>query len=137
ELDDQLRVARADLAVRTRFIATLEACDATHRLCPPRLDDPAWSYDPEDARPPPLTAPLRFDVASWQAIAAELDGRACACRTQRCVDSLGAVIDQLEARPMREVQGDDAATASLTAARGCLYKLRGEVAISPVRPTTE
>ena len=38
--EDALRVARADLGVRRHFIATLEACEASGRWCPPRLDDP-------------------------------------------------------------------------------------------------
>src|SRR5687768_10586981 len=44
---DQLRIAAADLAVRRRFIASLEACHAGGMTCPPRLDEPAWSYDVE------------------------------------------------------------------------------------------
>ena len=47
-------------------------------------------------------------------------------RTLACVDSLGVAIDELEPRPMPEVQGDEAATASLTRARGCLFRLRGK-----------
>src|SRR5687768_8755358 len=35
---DAERVARADLAVRRRFIAALEACESSRRACPPRLD---------------------------------------------------------------------------------------------------
>jgi hypothetical protein len=126
--DDQLRVATADLAVRRRFIATLEACEAAERWCPPRLDEPPWAFDPDPDRPaePPMTAPLRFDLESWRSLAAELHGRACACRTIACIDSLGVAIDQLELRPSREVQGDDAATVSITRARECLFRLRGK-----------
>nr|MDQ3366399.1 hypothetical protein [Myxococcota bacterium] len=125
---DQLRVARADLAVRRRFIAALEACERAGRWCPPRLDDPAWAFDPDPDRPvaPPLDAPLRFDVASWRTIALELFGRACACRTLGCVDSVGVAIDQLEPRPMPAVQGDEAASLSITRARECLFRLRGK-----------
>lgn len=127
-LDDRLRVALADLAVHRRFIATLESCEATGRYCPPRLDDPPWAYDPDPDRAtaPPLDSGLRFDLASWRGITLELHGRACACRTLSCVDSLGVAIDELEPRPMSEVQGDEAATASLTRARECLFRLRGK-----------
>jgi hypothetical protein len=130
-LEDQLRVAAADLAVRRRFIATLEACEATGRWCPPRLDDPPWGFDPDADPPadPPVTATLRFDVASWRAIADELHGRACACRTLTCVDSVGVAIDQLEPRPMPAVGSDDAAATAITRARECLFRLRGKSAM--------
>ncbi|HEX3762041.1 MAG TPA: hypothetical protein VHW23_25245 [Kofleriaceae bacterium] len=137
-LEDQLRVAIADLAVRRRFIATLEVCEAAGRWCPPRLDDPPWAFDPDpDGQPgdPPLTAPLRYDLDSWRQIAAELHGRACACRTIACVDSVGVAIDQLEPRPMPAVQGDDQAAVAITRARECLFRLRGKKAIpAPARP---
>jgi hypothetical protein len=135
--DDQLRVAAADLAVRRRFIVTLEACESAGRWCPPRLDDPPWAYDPDPDQPadPPLSAALRFDLDSWRTIAAELYGRACACRTLACVDSLGAAIDELEQRPMPTVQGDDQAAAEITRARECLFRLRGKSAMSaPAAP---
>jgi hypothetical protein len=133
-LDDQARVAIADLAVRRRFIATLEACEAAGRWCPPRLDDPPWAYDPDPDQPvdPPLGAQVRFDLESWRAVAAELFGRACACRTLACVDSVGVAIDELEPRPMPAVQRDDQATGDLTHARECLYRLRGKVVMRPV-----
>ena len=35
----------ADLAVRRRFIESLESCQAANRHCPPRLDDPKWTWD--------------------------------------------------------------------------------------------
>lgn len=128
--DDQLRVATADLAVRRRFIASLEACEASGRYCPPRLDDPPWAYDPDpDAgrgAEPPMTATLRFDLDSWRVLATELHGRACACRTLACVDSLTVAIDQLERRPMPATQGDEAASASIARARECLFRLRGK-----------
>lgn len=126
--DDRLRVALADLAVRRRFIAALETCEAETRHCPPRLDDPPWAFDPDPDRvtAPPLTAPLRFDLESWRVVASELHGRACACRTIACVDSLAVAIDELEVRPMPEVQGDEAATLSVTRARECLFRLRGK-----------
>jgi len=124
---DALRVVLADLAVERRFVAMLDACAATGRWCPPRLDVPAWRYDIEDeAAKPPLDAPLRFDLADWRAIAAELFGRACACRTIACVDSLGVAIDRLELRPMPDVRDDDAASAAITHARECLFRLRGK-----------
>jgi hypothetical protein len=125
---DQLRVALADLAVRRRFIQSLEACDAAGRQCPPRLDDPSWAFDPDPDRPadPPVTATLRFDLDGWRGLAAELHGRSCACRTLGCVDSVGVAIDQLELRTAPEVQGDEAATISITRARECLFRLRGK-----------
>src|SRR5262245_10677491 len=49
---EKLRVAQSDLAVRRRFIASLEVCEASGRYCPPRLDDPPWSY-PVDAEVDP------------------------------------------------------------------------------------
>lgn len=135
---DRLRVALSDLAVRRRFISTLEACETQGQWCPPRLDEPAWAFDPDpDAgKPPPLDAPLRFDVDSWRVVAAELHGRACACRTLGCVDSMDVAIEQLEKRPMAAVQGDDAASLSVTRARECLFRLRGKkpVKLSPVSP---
>jgi len=124
--DDRLRVALADLAVQRRFIATLESCESTSRHCPPRLDDPPWTFDPDSTAAPPLTATLRFDVESWRIVATELHGRACACRTIACIESLGVAIDQLEIRPMPEVQGDEAATHAVTRARECLFRLRGK-----------
>jgi hypothetical protein len=134
--EDRLRVAAADLAVRRRFIAALEACEASGRWCPPRLDDPPWAFDPDPDRPtaPPLDAPLRFDEESWRKITAELHGRACACRTIACVDSVGVAIDQLEPRPMAQVQGDEAASLSITRARECLFRLRGKTAPVPGPP---
>lgn len=135
--DDQLRVATADLGVRRRFIASLERCEASGVHCPPRLDDPPWAFDPDPGKPlaPPLTADLRFDLDSWRKLAAELHGRACACRTIACVDSVGVAIDQLEPRPMEQVQGDEAASLSLTRARECLFRLRGKA--EPRRPREE
>jgi hypothetical protein len=125
--DDQLRVAHADLAVRRAFIASLETCQASGRSCPPRLDDPSWAFDPDPGRElaPPVTASLRFDLASWRKLAAEMHGRACACRTISCVDSVGVAIDQLELRPMPDVQGDEEASLSITRGRECLFRLRG------------
>lgn len=131
--DDQLQVATVDLAVRRRFIASLEACEAAGRWCPPRLDDPPWAYDPDADPPadPPLSAALRFDLDSWRTIAAELHGRACACRTLGCVDSVGVALDELEPRPMPTVRGDEEAAVELTRARECLTRLRGRAAVRP------
>jgi len=123
---DAVFAAQRDLAVRQRFVAALEACEANGRVCPPRLDDPAWSFDIEKDTDPKLDATLRFDVESWRKVAAELHGRACACRTFACVESVGVAIDRLETRPMADVQGDDAATLSIVRARDCLYRLRGK-----------
>ena len=127
-IDDQVRVATADLAVRRRFIATLEQCEAAGRACPPRLDDPPWAFDPDPDHPtePPMTATLRFDLYGWRGLAAELHGRACACRTLGCVDSVGVAIDQLEDHTAPPVQGDEPATVSITRARECLFRLRGK-----------
>ncbi|HEX3478857.1 MAG TPA: hypothetical protein VHT91_27735 [Kofleriaceae bacterium] len=137
-LEDQLRVVTADLAVRRRFIATLELCEAAGRWCPPRLDDPPWAFDPDPdpGQPidPPLTATLRYDLDSWRQIASELHGRACACRTIACVDSVGVAIDVLEPRPMPAVQGDDQAAAALTRGRECLFRLRGKQPIPAPAP---
>ena len=123
--DAGARNAAADLAVRRHFIAALERCQAIGVRCPPRLDDPAWSYDVESDAPPKLDAQLRFDLADWRVIAAELAGRACACRKASCVESFEVVIDRLEQRPMEDVRGDEVASASITYARECLFELRG------------
>ncbi len=137
-LDDQLRAATADLAVRRQFIAMLEACDRDGQLCPPRLDEPTWKFDPEsDSADPPLDAALRFDLADWQRITAELHGRACACRTLACVDSMGVAIDRLETRPMHDVQGDETASESITRARQCLFRLRGRAGKVMPRPVAD
>lgn len=126
--NDRWRIARADLDVRRRFIQSLEACEATRSMCPPRLDDPTWSYDPDPdvVVAPKVDSDLRFDLASWQKLSAELFGRACACRTIACVDSMGVAIDQLEPRPIPAVQGDEIASLSITRARECLFRLRGK-----------
>ena len=124
--DDARLAAAADLEVRRRFIASLEACQASGYTCPPRLDEPAWSYDPASDADPKLDAPLRFDAGDWQKVAAELQGRACACRTRACVDSMEVAIARLESRPMQDVRGDETASRSITWARECLTRLRGK-----------
>lgn len=123
--DDALRTVTEDLAVRRRFIAALEACEARGQTCPPRLDEPAWAFDIEGDADPKLDTHLRFDLDSWRKVAAELHGRACACRTLACIDSMFVAIARLETRPMPDVQGDEAASLSITRARECLYRLRG------------
>jgi hypothetical protein len=87
-VDDQLPVAIADLAVRRRFIAMLEACEAAGRWCPPRLDDPPWAFDHDADRPvePPMIAALRFDLEGWRGLSAELHGRAPAGRCRERFD---------------------------------------------------
>ena len=126
--DDQVRVATADLAVRRRYVAALEACRDSGRACPPRLDEPSWAYDPDPDTPgataPPIDAPLAFDLAGWRTIASELFWRACACRTIACVDTMTVAIDVLEARPAPDVDADEAAAQSVTRARECLFRLR-------------
>lgn len=136
---DQLRVALADLAVRRRFIQTLEACDASGRLCPPRLDDPPWAYDPDPDRAsdPPMTAALRFDLEGWRGLAAELHGRSCACRTIACVDGVEVAIHELELRTAPAIQGEEIAATSITRARECLSRLRGKSAIRAASPVEE
>jgi len=123
---DRLRVALNDLAVRRRFIATLESCQLQGRWCPPRLDEPAWVYDPAGEDPVPLDTNLRFDLDTWRKITAELHGRACACRTVLCIDGVDVAITQLEERPMRAVQEDDTAIQAITRARECTFRLRGK-----------
>jgi hypothetical protein len=127
--EERLQRAIADLAVRRRFIAILEVCDAQTRLCPPRLDEPSWPYLADSDEDPKLETPLRFDVDSWRKVTAELHGRACACRTLACIDGMDAMLTRLESRPMQEVQADESASSGLTGARDCLMRLRGKKAL--------
>jgi hypothetical protein len=127
---DRLIAARADLAVRRRFIATLELCESEGRRCPPRLDDPPWPYAVDSEEDPKLDVPLRFDPISWHNVTAELHGRACACRTLACIESMDATLERLETRPVEDVRSDEVAAAELTGARDCLMRLRGK---RPVR----
>lgn len=122
----ELAAARADLAVRRRYIAALDACEESQRQCPPRLDDPPLAFDPAGESAPRLDVPLRFDLAAWRVVAVDVYGRACACRTVACIDATMLGIAWLESRPTREVLADDTATLSLTRARQCLYRLRGK-----------
>ena len=135
--DEQLRAAVEDLAVRRRFIASIEACQQSGRTCPPRLDEPAWTFEVDGKANPPLDAAMRFDLGDWQKIAAELHGRACACRTLGCVDRGGVAIDQVETRPVADVQGDEAASQSITWARECLYRLRGRAIVTTQHPVLD
>jgi hypothetical protein len=123
---DPIRAARADLAVRRRFIATLETCGATGRYCPPRLDELAWSFTVESDGDPKLEVPLRFDLASWQNVAGELHARACACRSVGCLDSVNEAIARLETRPMEDVRADETASIEITRGRDCIYRLLGK-----------
>ena len=95
---------------------------------------PTGSPIQEGDAPRVAELPLRFDLESWQKVAAELHGRACACRTIACVDSMGVAIDQLEPRPMPEVRGDEVASQSITRARECLFRLRGKKATPGLAP---
>jgi hypothetical protein len=124
--DEALRIATADLAVRRRFITALETCQRNSHLCPPRLDDPQ----------PGLDTPMRFDLADWQTMTAELHGRACACRTIACLDTLDDSLDELETHPIEDVRSDEQATVELTRARECLFRLRGKAIAKPVDPGT-
>ncbi|HSN26575.1 MAG TPA: hypothetical protein VLT45_09820 [Kofleriaceae bacterium] len=129
--DDAKRAAAADLAVRRRFIESLEMCQSQGHECPPRLDEPAWTYDASSDADPKLDTPLRFDLDDWQKVTAELHARACACRTTACVASMDAVIDQLETRPMQDVRADEASSLSVTRARECLTRLAGRARTYP------
>ncbi|HTL38515.1 MAG TPA: hypothetical protein VL326_35540 [Kofleriaceae bacterium] len=123
---DPVNDARADLAVRRRFIATLETCEATGRYCPPRLEEPAWNYAVDSEADPKLGVPLRFDLTSWQKVSAELHAVACGCRTLTCVDSINVAIGKLETRPMEDVRADETATLEITRGRECIYRLLGK-----------
>lgn len=127
--DDAAAALLADRGVRARFVTWLEACRDGGKSCPPRLDERPFTYDLASDKDPKLDVPLRFDLADWRLMTAELHERACACRTLTCVDALDAVANALEARPMPQVTADDAAIASLTRARMCLMRLRGRRSI--------
>lgn len=116
---------RDNMLVRKRFVETLETCKASGYYCPPRIDDPAWNYEADSDADPKLDSPLRFDVDSWRRLSTELHGRACACRTIGCIDTLEVAIQRLEVRPMPDVQSDDFAAVEIVRARDCLARLRG------------
>lgn len=126
---------RDDILVRKRFIETLELCKATGTYCPPRIDEPAWTFEADSEADPKLENPLRFDVDSWRKVSTELHGRACACRTIGCIDTLEVAIQRLEVRPMPDVQSDDFAAIEIVRARDCLARLRGRHALP--RPPAE
>jgi hypothetical protein len=123
---------RDNILVRKRFIETLELCKATGTSCPPRIDEPAWTFEADSDTDPKLETPLRFDVDSWRKVSTELHGRACACRTIGCIDTLEVAIQRLEVRPMPEVQSDDFAAIEIVRARDCLARLRGRHALPRV-----
>jgi hypothetical protein len=132
---DALVVATADLHVRQRFIKSLETCQQSGHLCPPRLDDPAWKYDyATDGAKPTLDTVLRFDLADWRAMTTELHGRACACRTIACVESMDVALNDLETHPTEDVRADEQAITELTHARECLFRLRGKSMAKPNDP---
>lgn len=133
--DEGLRLATADLGVRRRFIVMLETCQQSGHLCPPRLDDPATAVDHLPALISGTPGPtLRFDLADWRKLAAELHGEACACRTLACIDTLDDAINTLEPRPIDDVRGDDQASTELTRARECLFRLRGKAVAKITAP---
>jgi hypothetical protein len=122
----ELAVAIADQGVRQRYVLALESCRDHGAWCPPALGL-SWTLHDESADVPvSLDAELRFDLASWRKLAAELWARGCDCRTMRCVDAMTHTIDVLEARPTLEVQGDHEASVAVTGARTCLWRLRGK-----------
>lgn len=126
---------RDNILVRKRFIETLELCKATGTYCPPRIDDPVLAFDVDGDSDPKLESPLRFDVDSWRKVSTELHGRACACRTVGCIDTLEVAIQRLEVRPMPDVQSDDLAAVEIVRARDCLARLGGRHTLP--RITTE
>jgi hypothetical protein len=133
---DPVNDARADLVVRRRFIASLEVCEATSRFCPPRLDEPAFSYAIDSDADPKLAIPLRFDLESWQKVSSELHAVACSCRSLTCVDSVNAAIAKLETRPMEDVRADETATVEITRGRECIYRLLGKRPLPPLETAT-
>jgi hypothetical protein len=50
---------------------------------------------------------------------------------------MAVAIEQVESRPMPDVQGDETATQSITWARECLFRLRGKKATTIELPLTE
>lgn len=121
----EIALKLADVGVQARYLEGLEACRARGVWCPPKLGM-AWTIREEQAVPVSLDAEVRFDLTSWRALASELWARGCDCRSMTCVDAMTQTIDELEKQPMPEVQGDPEAAASITAARTCLWRLRGK-----------
>jgi hypothetical protein len=125
--DKSLEIAQrqADLGVQQRYIDALDLCRARGQWCPPRLGL-AWTIRDDADLPVSLDVEPRFDLASWRKLTTELWARGCDCRSMRCVDAMTRMIDVLEIRPTPEVQGDQEASAALTGARTCLWRLRGK-----------
>jgi hypothetical protein len=119
---DDLRLVamNADRAVLAGAVALLERCLDKTGTCPPALTTtPDPDFDP-DARPPSL------DVAGWRIVAARLHAAACGCRTMACVDGYTETLRVQEAANDDATDGDEVASASVTAARECLWVLRGK-----------
>lgn len=121
----EISLRLADVGVQQRYIETLESCKAHGVWCPPKLGM-AWTIREDVDVPVSLDAEVRFDLDSWRKLTTELWARGCDCRSMTCVDAMTVTIDVLEPRPTPEVQGDQEASAALTAARTCLWRLRGK-----------
>lgn len=121
----EISLRLADVGVQARYIETLESCKARGVWCPPKLGM-AWTIRDGVDVPVSLDNEVRFDLASWRKLTSELWARGCDCRSMTCVDAMTESIDALEPRPTPEVQGDQEASAALTAARTCLWRLRGK-----------
>lgn len=121
----EISLKLADLGVQERYLEALESCRARGVWCPPRLGM-AWTIREDQDVPVSLDAEVRFDLASWRALTAELWARGCDCRSMACVDAMTQTIDALELQPTPEVRGDHEASAALTGARTCLWRLRGK-----------
>jgi hypothetical protein len=121
----EIALRLADLGVQERYLETLESCKARGVWCPPKLGM-AWTIREGVDVPVSLDTEVRFDLQTWRAVTAELWARGCDCRSMTCVDAMTQTIDALEPRPTPEVQGDQEASAALTAARTCLWRLRGK-----------
>jgi hypothetical protein len=120
----EISLRQADLGVQQRYIEVLESCRSRGVWCPPRLAM-TWTIREDVDVPVALDAEQRFDLTSWRKLTQELWARGCDCRSMACVDAMTQTIDVLEPRPTPEVQGDHESSAALTAARTCLWRLRG------------
>lgn len=122
----EIALKLADLGVQQRYIDALQSCRDHGMWCPPKLGGFTWTIrEMEQEVPVTLDAEPRFDVTSWRKVAAELWARGCDCRSMTCVDAMTQSIDALEQKPTLDVQGDHEASASITGARTCLWRLRG------------
>jgi hypothetical protein len=122
----EIALRQADLGVQQRYIDSLESCRARGQWCPPRLGL-TWTIREGDLEVPvSLDAELRFDRDSWRTLASELWARGCDCRSMTCVDAMTQTINALETRPTPELQGEAQSSAAITAARSCLWRLRGK-----------